>query len=236
MGNPAEDYILETEESSVDDYLAHYASPYYDPEKARQYYLRTRALKGRDTAKDLDTNTKKEAWAVTRSNLSKERQEEVKSARTEQTARLENLRTTATEARKRISEKLKQLLTDLDLDLESQIADKEAELQKKLESRLVKIPDTATPQRRAYLERQNSRIRKQYTESTEDEIQELKKEASAKATAGRKEFAAERDEIVTSLRSSLDKARTDYQAAREAAAEKYKSIEDREYENIRTKA
>lgn len=30
-----------------EDYLAHYASPYYDPVKAHEYYMRTRQLKGR---------------------------------------------------------------------------------------------------------------------------------------------------------------------------------------------
>ena len=29
--------------------LRHYASPYYDPEKAHEYYMRTRELKGRST-------------------------------------------------------------------------------------------------------------------------------------------------------------------------------------------
>ena len=32
------------------DYLAHYASPYYDPAKAHEYYMRTRELKGRRKA------------------------------------------------------------------------------------------------------------------------------------------------------------------------------------------
>lgn len=30
-----------------DKYLAHYSSPYYDPVKAHEYYMRTRKLKGR---------------------------------------------------------------------------------------------------------------------------------------------------------------------------------------------
>ena len=29
--------------------LRHYASPYYDPQKAHEYYTRTRELKGRST-------------------------------------------------------------------------------------------------------------------------------------------------------------------------------------------
>lgn len=37
----------------VEDFLAHYASEYYDPAKAREYYLKTRELKGRQSTSDL---------------------------------------------------------------------------------------------------------------------------------------------------------------------------------------
>ena len=30
----------------IDELLQHYASPYYDPVKAHEYYMRTRELKG----------------------------------------------------------------------------------------------------------------------------------------------------------------------------------------------
>lgn len=36
------------------DALAHYASPYYDPKKAHEYYERTKKLKGRKTGTTLN--------------------------------------------------------------------------------------------------------------------------------------------------------------------------------------
>ena len=37
--------------------LRHYASPYYDPQKAHEYYMRTRELKGRSTTSLNDDGT-----------------------------------------------------------------------------------------------------------------------------------------------------------------------------------
>lgn len=35
----------------MSDYLIHYASPYYDPVKAHEYYMKNRELKGRTSTK-----------------------------------------------------------------------------------------------------------------------------------------------------------------------------------------
>ena len=236
MGNPVEDYLLSQEDTTLEEYLAHYASKYYDPVKAKAYYERTKQLKGRNPSSELDSNSKKEAWAVTRSNISTERKAEADKTRTDQQARLDSLRKTASDARDRMVEKLKTLLDGIKSDVEDQVAKKKDELQKKLESRLVRIPDNATPQRKAYLERQNSKIRAQYTETMNSEIQKIQSDAREKATAGRKAYTEERKQTAETLRSSLTKAREDYKAAREAAVEKYKAIEDREYSNIKNQA
>jgi hypothetical protein len=44
--------------------LRHYASPYYDPEKAHEYYMRTRELKGRSTTSLNDEG--KKIWSYTK--------------------------------------------------------------------------------------------------------------------------------------------------------------------------
>ena len=38
----------------IDELLQHYASPYYDPVKAHEYYMRTRELKGRRSTTKLN--------------------------------------------------------------------------------------------------------------------------------------------------------------------------------------
>ena len=44
------------------DQLMHYASKYYDPVKAHEYYLKNRELKGRRSTGSLDDEGKKK-WA-----------------------------------------------------------------------------------------------------------------------------------------------------------------------------
>ena len=44
--------------NKVDDFLQHYASQYYDPVKAHEYYMRNRELKGRRSTSDLNDEGK----------------------------------------------------------------------------------------------------------------------------------------------------------------------------------
>ena len=51
--------------------LRHYASPYYDPQKAHEYYMRTRELKGRSTTSLNDEG--KKIWSYTKNNIKSEK-------------------------------------------------------------------------------------------------------------------------------------------------------------------
>lgn len=75
--------------------LMHYASQYYDPAKAHEYYLKTRELKGRTTNGMSDAQ--KEAWGYAKEEITKEKN-----------SKMEELRTKAKEARDQIAEKLAQ--------------------------------------------------------------------------------------------------------------------------------
>lgn len=54
------------------NYIIHYASPYYDPVKAHEYYMRTRELKGRTSTAGLNDEGKAAAKYV-RNQLQTER-------------------------------------------------------------------------------------------------------------------------------------------------------------------
>lgn len=66
----AVDAELDDLEASLD--LTHYASPYYDPVKAHEYYMRTRELRGRKSTAGLNEKGKEAAQYV-REELSSER-------------------------------------------------------------------------------------------------------------------------------------------------------------------
>lgn len=46
------------------DYLVHYASPYYDPVKAHEYYMKNRELKGRASTKGMTESQRQQAQYV----------------------------------------------------------------------------------------------------------------------------------------------------------------------------
>ena len=58
----------------MDNYISHYASPYYDPEKAHEYYMRTRELKGRKSTAGLNDEGKAAAKYVKEQLISERKQ------------------------------------------------------------------------------------------------------------------------------------------------------------------
>lgn len=57
-------------------FLSHYASPYYDPVKAHEYYMKHRQLKGRTSTSDLN-DTGKEAAALVKQRLLEEKKKKI---------------------------------------------------------------------------------------------------------------------------------------------------------------
>ena len=56
--------------------LKHYASQYYDPEKAHEYYMQNRQLKGRSTSGLSDEG--KDIWNAAKANITSEKKNRIK--------------------------------------------------------------------------------------------------------------------------------------------------------------
>ena len=65
--------------TEFDEFLEHYASKYYDPVKAHEYYMRTRELKNKREAESLKTTKQREIWQVSKDSIAKAKASEVKS-------------------------------------------------------------------------------------------------------------------------------------------------------------
>lgn len=89
-------------------YLKHYASPYYDPVKAHEYYMEHRKLKGRRSSARL-SDEGKEVWAYTKNQIQEEKKQKLESERNAHDQELESLRAQSEAERKRIKDRLKQL-------------------------------------------------------------------------------------------------------------------------------
>src|SRR6187431_1031388 len=175
--------------SKVDVFLAHYASEFYDPVKAHEYYLKNRELKEREAAANasLSPETRarqSEAQSYVTNQIRTQRKEGLdklraqgKSEQEAHKARMDELRANADEARARIIDKIKSLV-----DVKPQLAN---------------IPQNASPKLRAFLEKQNA-----------GKIQRASKVASA-----------ELKKLTTDLRTEITKAREQYTASRAKLAE-----------------
>ena len=88
-----DEHILQVERA-YEDYVAHYASKYYDPQKAREYYLRTRKLKGRRSTKGWNEG-QRQSWAMAKDQISARRNQDNKANVSERTAKVKALRAQA---------------------------------------------------------------------------------------------------------------------------------------------
>ena len=87
------------------DSLSHYASPYYDPVKAHEYYMRTRELKGRRSTAALNDEGK-EIWAYAKEQIKKEKASKAEAVKNQRTQLITAAREKAAAARERITAKL----------------------------------------------------------------------------------------------------------------------------------
>jgi len=92
--------------------LIHYASKYYDPVKAHEYYMRTRELKGRRSTANLDEEGKK-AWKYVKPKIMAERKKKLDDIKTSREQRLEQIRTDSKRRQEALTNSIKQRLFSL---------------------------------------------------------------------------------------------------------------------------
>lgn len=88
--------------------LQHYASPYYDPVKAHEYYMKNRELKERRSVRKLSDEGKK-VWSYTKNEIKNEKKTKVEAEQEIKKQRTEEFRSNAKAMRERISSRLKEL-------------------------------------------------------------------------------------------------------------------------------
>lgn len=177
----------------VERFLAHYASEYYDPAKAKAYYERTKKLKGRKKANALTSKEQSDAWAVAKDSIGTARTKELTDASNSATAEMEAARAQAAATAERIQAKLTDFLQQVMSD--------------------TPIPGNASPQLRAFLEKQRSN----------------------RARGAIKEANADLQQLGQSLKKAIATAREAYAANKQAIKDKYDQASETEYNNIRTK-
>lgn len=227
----------------INEPLQHYASPYYDPVKAHEYYMRTRELKGRRSTTKLNDEGKK-VWAYTKNEISGKKKEKVKEEQEKRKQKIAELRAKAKVTREQISAKLK--------ELNAQLTEESSSRRSSLMA--IEIPSGLSKEERAKrVAERNEKIAKLRDDASEDkskvseqakaEKEEVRTSASRKKkriTEDTKEERAdnsanaksEREKVSAELKAAVTAAREAYKAAKENLDATYEDLYQQEFDKI----
>lgn len=218
--------------------LIHYASKYYDPVKAHEYYMRTRELKGRSPSQLSDEG--KKIWGYTKNQITEEKNQKLEEEKEKTDNEIEDLRNEANEAKERITQKLYELndlLTQWAADEKSTISTKKDEdiedvttnaqgnrdaIDARTERRIKAIRQQPIPigltkeQRRKFIAERNEKIAK-ITGEGEAEKQKITEDANKEKTSIKNKAR----EDTTQVSSEASSAKT---ANRQGAQEQRKQV------------
>lgn len=214
------------------DSLIHYASKYYDPVKAHEYYMRTRELKGRRSTANLSDEGKK-VWSYTKNEISTQKKADVEARKSERDAALESIRSNAKATRESISKKLEQLKAAL---AESSKKERES-VAKKTSSEIEKVLAEEMPkglskkQRIKWIAEKDKKIAKLRADAGSD-LSKISKDAKQTSAEYSEDASNQRAAVATKLKSTIEATRAAYTAAKKSLDESYESIYQAEYDKI----
>lgn len=136
-----------------DDFLMHYASTYYDPVKAHEYYMRTRELKGRRSSSKL-SDEGKEVWSYTKNQITTSKKQDVETEKDKRDVKMQQLRDRANETRESITQKLK----TLNEALSAKTKNKKKKIDDKRNSSLKEISESSKKEREDIADKKNRAI------------------------------------------------------------------------------
>lgn len=218
---------------SIEDYLAHYASKYYDPVKAHEYYLRTRELKGRRSSSNLNAEGKK-VWSYTKNEISTAKKNDVQEEKNNRDNQIKALRAKADKTRESISSKLEELrksLSDITKWNKELAEDKRDTAIERLQNQ--KIPEGLSEEERARrIAERNAKIAK-----LRDDAKEEKATISESSSKTRAQYSsdakAQRAKVASDLKAAISATREAYKTAKTSLDESYETIYQKEYDKIR---
>ena len=195
--------------------LSHYSSQYYDPEKAHEYYLKNRQLKGRTTSGLSDEG--KDIWIDTKANITERKKSEIKAYKDQEELNIKNLRDKAEATRESISKKLK--------ELSEKLAAKYKTDNKSITDKLKAISRNSGLSE----EQKDEKREKLYEER--DKLSGERREESAKNS---EEAKTERTKVAGDLKTAIQYERDMYKKNKESLDSSYDNVYQEEYDKIKS--
>lgn len=184
-------------------WLAHYASKYYDPQKAHEYYEKHKQLKGRTNTRSTSSlnDEGKKIWKVSKESITTEKKGEIKKEKDSRDAKVAQHRESATATRERITAQLKQL---------------SEQLSSKVSSEVDRI-------------RNNSSLSK---EKKAIEIAKVRGDAKSERAKNSADVQSQRASVAADLKSVVQATREAYKQAKTSINESYEKIYQAEFDKI----
>ena len=206
------------------DALMHYASPYYDPVKAHEYYMAHRVLKGRKRSTADLNDEGKEIWATTKENITAEKKEKIAEKQSERDREVKRLRIHAQAARERITAKLKRL-NDALTAAETQRRKIESS-RNDLQIQIIRNNSSLSAREK---QEKIAAVRASSKEKRENASTKLKTAKSANTEDAR----TQRTKVAADLKSAVSAAREAFKTAKTDLTSSYEDIYQAEFEKIK---
>lgn len=184
-------------DENYEDFLEHYASPYYDPVKAHEYYEAHKKLKGRFSTKGM-TEEQRAQWKQARTTASEQKKASKTSTRESHKATVTAVRASAQASKQRIIDSLKQKLTAI----------AEQSERTKLQYSDKKVPKTASAEQKERMKRQNAIGRDKATRQATHDREKAKEDSQKK----RQEISDKTKSLIETARNKMkeDLFKADY--------------------------
>lgn len=216
-----------------DDYLIHYASKYYDPQEAHEYYEKHKHLKGRRSTSDLSEEGKSK-WSFVKENITKEKKEKTEESTKNTNAEIDALRDEAAETKKRISAKLKMINDLVSATAKQKKEEISAERKQKLEQiKNTKMPNNLSPEQVIEWKQQKAAMM-DAVRGEASKNSHVVTDAANDVKRGNREYSSEeRASVSAEVKSAILAARSAQKLAKQDISEAYEDIFQEEFDKIK---
>ena len=205
--------------SERQDILMHYASPYYDPVKAHEYYEQHKHLKGRPTGSLTDEG--KQVWKATKINIDQAKKRENDEARLVKLSSVQQFQNKAKEQRVMVQSKLTNLLNAINAKYKT-----DTEALTETQKRQIEVNNRMKKQKSEDLKNKKAREIEALKEDTSnmdaDEREEYYENRKQKMSKISNKYAKENEKNVSSTNNKNNKVREEIRNKKSALYEQKK--------------
>lgn len=220
------------DDSDPNDILEHYASPYYDPVKAHEYYEEHKKLKGRHSTADLSDEGKIAASYI-RKRLNEERDAKIETHKNQTNASIKSETDNRNTNVKNVSDKLKSDVEKARNDANRKVEAHKRETQSVIKSLQAELANMSPSQKRRAKRRiqtQINKLRETNSEARKELMGTYKNTANQLRTEAQTNKQSIRDNAKTNITGYRDAHRTTKQQLKDEYDQKYEA----ELESLRS--